>query len=449
MAESNGTGMGGGTEGGSDKDEFRAPARNKSVRTALIAGNTFRAKAVQYSVINGQAIFEGDILLGTVEEVEHQSAQLAAEARGDLGTAGVLISGDQFRWPGCVVPYDIDPDLPDQDRVTEAINHWQRNTRFTFVLRTDTNAADYPDWVHFQAGDGCSAHVGRRGGRQQVNLAPGCTLGNTIHEIGHAVGFWHEQSREDRDAFVTINWANIQAGTEHNFNQHISDGEDVGTYDYGSIMHYPRTAFGRGGAETITPTDSSAVIGQRTGLSAGDIAAANSMCEPPGTGVETVKEQVETTKELTPETLKERSPETTKELSPETVKERIKELIGETIKERIPETTKERTPETIKERIPETLKERFETLVENIGYPGPGVRPRFGDQVPFAVATPHAGSAEGYEAQTCPTCGSLLDGGAAMAAGSGNEDLAARVEQLELLVAALAAAHDEGLRGQQ
>src|SRR5690606_15498519 len=124
-------------------------------------------------------------------------------------------------------------------------------------------------------------------------------------------------------------------------------------------------------------------------------------------------------------------------------------------KERIPETTKERTPETIKERIPETLKERFETLIENIGYPGPrGLQPpvlrsRFGDQVPFAVATPHAGSPEAYEAQTCPTCGSLLDGGAEMAAGSGNEELAARVEQLELLVAALVAAHDEGLQGQQ
>jgi hypothetical protein len=433
MADTSGTGREGGTEGGSDKDEFRTPARNKSVRTALIAGNTFRAKAVQYSVINGQAIFEGDILLGTVEEVEHQSAQLAAEARGELGTAGVLIEGDQFRWPGCVVPYDIDPDLTGQDRVTEAINHWQRNTRFTFVLRNDANASQYPDYVHFQPGDGCSAHVGRRGGRQLVNLAGGCTLGNTIHEIGHAVGFWHEQSREDRDAFVTINWANIQAGTEHNFNQHISDGEDVGAYDYGSIMHYPRNAFGRGGAETITPTDATAVIGQRTGLSAGDIAAANSMCEPLGTGVETVKEQVETTKELIPETLKERSPET--------IKERIKE--------RIPETIKERIPETAKERIPETIKERIETIVENIGYPGPGpfLRSRYGDQVPFAVATPHAGSAQGYEQQACPTCGTPLDLSGGMAAGAGTEDLAGRVEQLEQLVAELVAAHDAGLQG--
>lgn len=420
-SKATGTSKAAGTTGGSDADEFRSPARNKSVQTALISGNTFRAKAVQYSVLDGQAVFEGDILLGSVEEVQRESAQLAAEARGELGTAAVLISGDQFRWVNCVVAYDIDPALPNQARVTDAIAHWEANTRFTFVLRTAANAAQHPDWVHFQPAGGCSSFVGRRGGSQALNLAPGCTTGNTIHEIGHAVGFWHEQSREDRDSFVTINWANIQAGTEHNFNQHISDGEDVGAYDYGSIMHYPRNAFGRSGAETITPTDSSAVIGQRTGLSAGDIAAANSMCAGVGTGVETIKERIETVKEF--------------------------------------------SPETIKERIPETIKERVETLVEGIGYPGPGYRlpgltPRFGDQVPFAVATPHAGTPQagaaglvgaggtpggqpcGCQEAACPTCGASLS---MVATAEG--DLAARLEQLEMLVAELVAAHDAGVQG--
>jgi hypothetical protein len=80
-------------------------------------------------------------------------------------------------------------------------------------------------------------------GQQTISLGAGCTTGSAIHEIGHAVGLWHEQSREDRDLFVTINWQNIEPGKEHNFDQHITDGDDIGTYDYGSIMHYPRTAF--------------------------------------------------------------------------------------------------------------------------------------------------------------------------------------------------------------
>jgi len=305
-----------------------------------------------------------DIVLGTADQVARDSEVLAAELRGEL-QAGVAITGDQFRWPNCTVPYDIDQALPSQNRVTDAIAHWQANTGFNFVQRTPANAAQFSDWITFRPSSGCSSSVGRRGGQQFVNLGNGCTTGNTMHEIGHAVGMWHEQSREDRDAFVTINWANIEPGFEHNFSQHIADGTDVGAYDYGSIMHYPRNAFGAGGAETITPTNPAAQIGQRTALSAGDIANANALC--PGTGIETIKE-----------------------LSPETLKERI----PETVKERIPETVKERFPETIKERV-ETVKERIETIVEGIELPGPGpvVNPVVGGggELPFAMRTPTMG----------------------------------------------------------
>ena len=366
---------------------------SSEVRTAFISGNTFRARAVQYVVVDGDAMFEGDIILGTAEQVEQESEMLKAEVRGEV-QSGVIITGSQFRWPDCTVPYDIDAALPNQARVTDAIAHWEANTNFTFVLRTPANAATYPDWVTFRPGSGCSSSVGRRGNQQFVNLAPGCSLGSTIHEIGHVVGIWHEQSREDRDAFVTINWANIQAGFEHNFNQHISDGDDVGAYDYGSIMHYPRTAFGVNGAETITPTDPNAQIGQRTGLSPGDINTANTMC--PGTKVpfETLKELAsETIKELTAETVKERFPETRKELISET----IKELSPETVKERFPETRKE-IVETAKEFVNETIREQIGpgTFAESVR-PGPGgrVNPRIGvgGALPFAMTTPHAGAA--------------------------------------------------------
>ena len=227
-----------------------------------------------YAKVGELAIFEGDIVLGRHADLEAQTEMAA----GDVAFAvAITVSATAARWPNATVPYEIDAGMPDQFRVTDAIAHWTANTPIRFVQRTGANAGQYPNYVRFFAGDGCYSTVGMAGGRQDISLGSGCGTGNAIHEIGHTVGLWHEQSREDRDSFVTINWANIDPGKAHNFDQHISDGDDIGAYDYGSIMHYPATAFSTNGQPTIVPIQAGVVIGQRTGLSAGDIAGVRQM----------------------------------------------------------------------------------------------------------------------------------------------------------------------------
>ncbi|CAG7630006.1 unnamed protein product [Allacma fusca] len=92
---------------------------------------------------------------------------------------------------------------------------------------------------------GCSSPVGRRGGRQLLNLeAPQCFLDRNIivRQLLHAMGFYPEQGRSDRDEYVEINWWNIQDGQVFNFEKY--DTVDYGVpYDYTSIMHFKCDAF--------------------------------------------------------------------------------------------------------------------------------------------------------------------------------------------------------------
>ena len=233
-------------------------------------------KKVGYAAIDGHAVFEGCILLGTVTEMK----ALVEEVRQNPGILtpgaqplGAAILGQQFRWKGRRVPYQIDPVLQDQQRVVDAIAHWHANTPFQFVQRED----DDDDYVNFRPGNYCLSMIGRRGGPQDVILGPSCSTGHCIHEIGHVAGLWHEQSRSDRDDFVEVMWDNLSQRQRINFDKHVLDAVNLGPYDYDSIMHYPRDAFSINQKDTIVPKKPHQCIGQRVGLSAGDIAAINKL----------------------------------------------------------------------------------------------------------------------------------------------------------------------------
>ena len=63
---------------------------------------------------------------------------------------------------------------------------------------------------------------------------------NSNYELGHAIGFHHEQTRPDRDDHVTVVIENIIPYKLFNFqkyNDRIINNYGV-PYDYKSIMHY-------------------------------------------------------------------------------------------------------------------------------------------------------------------------------------------------------------------
>ena len=286
--------------------------------------------------------------------------------RRDIAQRSIGITGAQFRWPNGVVPYEIDPGLPNQQRVTDAIAHWEANTTIRFTLRTAANQAQFPDFVRFVSGGGCSSFVGKQGGQQNITLGAGCTAGNAIHEIGHTIGLWHEQSREDRDNFVTIVWANIDPSMQFNFSQHISDGDDLGAYDYGSIMHYPPNAFTINGQNTIVAKQAlpaGVVMGQRSGLSADDLA-----------GVRILYPTATTFKEVPKDPIFDH---TFKEVSKEPTRDTVKEVRKDPITD---PTFKEVSKEPVRDTIKEVRKDPIRETVKEVAHdpvvgPGPGVGP--------------------------------------------------------------------------
>ena len=89
-------------------------------------------------------------------------------------------------------------------------------------------------------------------------------------------GYKHEQSRKDRDNYVTINWNNIDDDKRHNFDRcNVCDNQDT-PYDYGSVMHYSSHSFSKNGYPTIT-TNNGEAIGQRNGFSHYDIIGLNQL----------------------------------------------------------------------------------------------------------------------------------------------------------------------------
>ncbi|XP_056377758.1 meprin A subunit beta-like isoform X2 [Hyla sarda] len=207
---------------------------------------------------SGLDLFEGDI---KIEEGKERST----------------IIGSRYRWP-LTVPYYLEDSLEvnAKDVILKAFER--------FWLKTCINFEPWngeANYISVFKDNGCYSYVGNlQRGKQYLSIGSGCDDIKIVqHELLHALGFYHEQSRSDRDDYLTIINENIQPGKEHNFNAYsdvVSSFLNV-PYDYLSIMHYDKTAFQIGQEPTILPKfpQFTNLIGKQMDFSDNDILKLN------------------------------------------------------------------------------------------------------------------------------------------------------------------------------
>jgi len=112
------------------------------------------------------------------------------------------------------------------------------NVRFYNLTGVSITNPSY-DYIEFVKNDTVNnSYVGRKGGKQLINLTEYADVSVVMHEIGHAIGMLHEFQRIDRDSYVTIHSSNIKPEKEHNFKKRTTDYYIIGSYDFYSIMSY-------------------------------------------------------------------------------------------------------------------------------------------------------------------------------------------------------------------
>ncbi|XP_028405803.1 uncharacterized protein LOC114528384 [Dendronephthya gigantea] len=248
-------------------------AINSRRKSYLNETESYKRDKIEHNIISANEaqeiaddLFEGDVILDQVSipedkelyNIQHKKDNALRD--GDENAAKRQGTRNlKWLWHFRKVPYEISPSLyRAKYKILDAIRTFNSKTCVKFVPR---KARDR-NYVLFDKRQGCYSRIGRsyaRPGPQIISIGQYCDYKDIIiHEMLHAVGFFHEQSRPDRQKHIKIHWQNIKKGFESEFKMY-SHGQIDNlhiNYNHNSVMHYGGKAFSKSPKlETMTAID--------------------------------------------------------------------------------------------------------------------------------------------------------------------------------------------------
>ena len=190
------------------------------------------------------------------------------------------LGGGVQKWTNSTVVYRlIGMSSSVRSELQKSFNEWTTKTNIRFKERT--NESNYV--TISSSGDNSNSGVatlGMFGSQGYIRLGTRATAVVIIHEIGHTLGYIHEQNRSDRDSFVRINFQNIQDNAVSQFFKSNSASLVTSQFDINSTMMYGSYTFTKNGQPTITDLNGNVLPRRQAQVSSLDISGTNAIYPP-------------------------------------------------------------------------------------------------------------------------------------------------------------------------
>ncbi|XP_066926165.1 uncharacterized protein [Clytia hemisphaerica] len=222
-------------------------------KTIEESNKDFYKKQKGLSDDNGHRLVGGDIFMTTQDFLKNRKVLSAPPQNAPKQKIPPVFDFHRKYWKRRI-PYQIGYEFNTKERqvIQDSMKYIEARSCLKF---SNSKTSSDKHWIRFYKGAGCHSGIGRSyyydSKSTDVSLGNGCVVISIIvHELLHSLGFFHEQSRTDRDSYLQIYLSKVDKGWHSNFDKNEVGMEAYhGTpYDLRSIMQYGKSTFRKASA---------------------------------------------------------------------------------------------------------------------------------------------------------------------------------------------------------